>query len=89
MPALLTKCQITSDTALEAQAFSITREIIAGECSDSSIFPHQITTWNYTKCSFKSGFYLEDLAHLAHWMQGQTCISAPQLHVPLLEHEET
>ena len=72
----------------EAQAFSITREIIACECSDSSIFPHRITTWNYTKCSFNSGFYLEDLAHLAHWMQGKTCISAPQLHVPLLEHEK-
>ena len=44
-------------------------------------FPHQITTWNYTKCSLKSSFQLEDLAHLVPQMQ-ETRISAPRIHIP-------
>ena len=45
-------------------------------------FPHQITTWNYTKCSLKSSFQLKDLAHLTHPDARQTRISAPRIHIP-------
>ena len=52
------------------------------ECSNPSITPHQITAWNYTKCSLKSSVHWKIWHTWPPPDARQTRISAPRIHIP-------